>query len=77
MVVIQSEFETEHILLKYWFDTYYQPHEQKYRRLIELGLTCDDGSDPYTRLIALFEDAEIKRKRIQELEVLIKAEKED
>lgn len=63
--------ETEITLLRYWFDTYYQAHEQKYRRFIELGIKCDDGSEPKDKLKDLYEEAETKRKRIQELEIEI------
>lgn len=54
--------------LKYWFDKYYSEHEQKYRRLIELGLKCDDETEPKEKLTELYNEAEIKRKRIQVIE---------
>lgn len=57
---------------KNWLDTYYMQHEQKYRRLHTLGQKCDNGADPYNELIKLYEEAELKRKRIQEIEELIK-----
>lgn len=57
--------------LEYWFDIYYSQHEQKYNRLIRKNLLCDDGSDPKNMLDKLDDEAEIKRKRIQELEKLI------
>ena len=57
--------------LKGWYDNYYTQHEQKYRRLHSLGKLTDDGKDPYNELINLYNEAEIKRARIQELEVLI------
>lgn len=57
--------------LKNWYDTDYTQQEQKYRRLITLKILCDDGSYPYDRLIELYEEAERKRRRIQELERLI------
>lgn len=57
--------------LKYWFDNYYSQHEQKYRRLHSLGKLTDEGKDPYNELINLYNEAEIKRARIQELEGLI------
>ena len=57
--------------LKDWFANYYEYHEQKYRRLYALKLYCDDGSHPYDKLLALYDEAEHKRRRIQELEVLI------
>ena len=57
--------------LKEWFDVEYARKEQKYRRLHSLGKLTDDGKDPYNELISLYSEAEIKRARIQELEVLI------
>lgn len=54
-----------------WFNGYYAEHEQKYRRLYTLGKLTDEGKDPYRELINLYNVAEIKRARIQELEVLI------
>lgn len=54
-----------------WFDTYYTIHEQKYRRLYTLNKNDDDGISGYDKLIQLYNEAEIKRKRIKELEVLI------
>lgn len=50
-----------------WFDTEYTKQEQKYRRFQVLNLNCDDGKKPYDALVELYNDAEIKRKRIQEL----------
>ena len=57
--------------LKYWYDNYYTQHEQKYRRLHSLGKLTDEGKDPYNELISLYNEAEIKRARIQELERLL------
>ena len=57
--------------LKNWYDTYYTQHEQKYRRLHSLGKLTDEGKDPYNELINLYNEAEIKRARIQELERLL------
>ena len=54
-----------------WFDTYYSIHEQKYRRLHSLGKLTDEGKDAYSELINLYNEAEIKRARIQELERLL------
>lgn len=62
-------FELEKI--KKWFDTDYARLEQKYRRLHTLQLLCDNGETPYNALIWLYQVAENKRKRIQELEGLI------
>lgn len=58
--------------LQNWLDVYYAQHEQKYRRLHTLGLKCDNGADPYNELVKLYNEAETKRKRIQEIEELIK-----
>ena len=57
--------------LKLWLDTYYARHEQKYRRLHTLNKLTDEGKDPYNELINLYNEAEIKRARIQELERLL------
>ena len=57
--------------LKQWFDVEYMRAEQKYRRLHTLQLLCDNGTTPYDMLIWLYKEAEVKRKRIQELEGLI------
>lgn len=54
-----------------WYSTYYTHHEQKYRRLHSLGKLTDEGNNPYDELIKLYNEAEIKRARIQELERLI------
>ena len=63
----QQEFQE----LKEWFDIEYARKEQKYRSLHSLGKLTDEGKDPYDELINLYSEAEIKRARIQELEVLI------
>ena len=57
--------------LKKWFDKEYARKEQKYRRLYTLKLNDDDGISGYDKLIALYKEAEIKRKQIQELELQI------
>lgn len=54
--------------LKGWFDTEYTKKEQKFRRLEMLGKLTDEGEDPHNKLIELYQLAEVKRKRIQELE---------
>lgn len=56
---------------KEWFNIYYRNHEEEYRRLISLEINCDDGSNPKDKLKELYQEAEIKRKKIQELEKLI------
>lgn len=60
--------EQEIFAIKIWFNNYYTQHEQKYNRLIALNKLDDNGENPSTLLNALFEEAEVKRKRIQELE---------
>ena len=57
--------------LKIWFNEYYTQHEQKYRRLNTLKQLTDELEDPYNKLVELYQEAEIKRKRIQEIEVLL------
>lgn len=57
--------------LKIWFNEYYTQHEQKYRRLNTLKQLTDELEDPYNKLIELYQEAEHKRKRIQEIEVLL------
>ena len=64
-------YENELNQLKQWFDVEYMRAEQKYRRLHTLQELCDDGVSPYYKLIDLYKEAEIKRAKIQELEVLI------
>lgn len=54
-----------------WFDGHYTEHEQKYRRLHTLGLKTDEGKDAYTALTELYQEAEAKRKRIQEIEAIL------
>ena len=62
---------TEIDYLKLWFNEDYTIEEQKLRRLHTLGKLTDEGKEPYNELINLYNEAEIKRARIQELEVLI------
>ena len=57
--------------LKQWFDVEYARLEQKYRRLHTLNKFCDDGTRPFDQLILLYEEAERKRKQIQDLEAFI------
>lgn len=54
--------------LKLWFDTEYTKLEQKYRRLRTLNKLCDDGSNPESKLLELYNIAEQKRFEIQQLE---------
>ena len=58
-------------MLNRWFGEYYTINEQKYRRLHTLGKLTDEGNNPYDELIKLYNQAEIKRARIQELERLL------
>ena len=62
---------TEIDYLKLWFSDVYTIEEQKLRRLHTLGKLTDDGKNPYQELINLYNEAEIKRARIQELERLL------
>lgn len=76
IVEIPAPSETEKLQdeiyqLKNWFNTYYAEHEQKYRRLNTLKQLTDELEDPYNKLLELYQEAEIKRKRIQEIEVLL------
>lgn len=66
-----EDLNNELHMLHNWFCTYYLEHEPKYRRFIDLDKLCDDGSNPKDKLMELQLEAEVKRKRIQELEVLI------
>lgn len=66
-----STIDTNINELKDWYNTYYTQHEQKYRRLHSLGKLTDEGTNPYDELIKLYNEAEIKRARIQELERLL------
>lgn len=59
----------EQIELTEWFDGYYTIHEQKYRRLEALSKADDDGENPTVKLKALYEEAEEKRKRLQEVQL--------
>ena len=68
-VVAQAKQELD--TLTNWFNTEYTKLEQKYRRLYALKLYTDNGYNPYDELLALYETAERKRRRIQELEVII------
>lgn len=54
--------------LKLWFNTEYTKLEQKYRRLRTLNKLCDDGSNPESKLLELYNLAEQKRFEIQQLE---------
>lgn len=67
----EQQYSIEYFDLKKWFEKIYTYKEQKYRRLISLNKLDDDGVDGQTKLTALYEEAEEKRKRIQELENLL------
>lgn len=60
-----DEIRDELSYLTGWFSNFYTIHEQKYNRLIALGMT---ESNPQEKLLELYEEAEAKRARIQELE---------
>lgn len=59
--------------IKFWFDTVYGYQEEKYRRLVALDKTDDDGVSAAEKLNALYLEAEEKRARIQALEAEIAA----
>lgn len=54
-----------------WFNNTYNYKEQKYRRLIYINKTDDDGVDASEKLALLYTEAEEKRERIQQLETLL------
>lgn len=64
----KTEKREELISLRNWFNYRYAMLEQKYRRLITLYKLTDENTDPNDELIWLYNEAEAKRKRIQELE---------
>ena len=64
--------QQEYYELKDWFNNIYSYKEQKYRRLIFLGKADDDNIDAQSKLEELYQEAEIKRTRIQELESLLR-----
>ena len=66
-----NNFQKDYADLIYWFNHDYACKEQKYRRLRTLGKLTDESKDPYNELINLYNEAEIKRARIQELERLL------
>ena len=66
------EYEKEIEDLKLWFDIFYTEHEQKYRRLIALNKLTDDNKSPNQELMYLYNVAEEKRLRLQQLENAIK-----
>lgn len=71
-----NELINEELNLRCWFENDYTKQEQKFRRLRTLGILCDNGDSPYDKLMELYTEAEQKRRRIQELELLIAEAKE-
>lgn len=65
--------QRDHYVLKQWFDTIYAYQEQKFRRLMALNKTDDDGVSAAEKLNALYLEAEEKRAQIQALEAEIAA----
>lgn len=57
--------------IKAWFSEFYSPHIEKYNRLIDMNVTCDDGTSAALAKSNLYVEAEAKRARIQELEAVI------
>lgn len=74
MQSISAEEEIEK--LKDWFNDEYTFKDQKYRRLISLGILDDDGVSADIKLTQLYTEAEINRRKIQELETLITVPRE-
>lgn len=66
-----NNFQKDYADLIFWFNHDYASKEQKLRRLHTLGKLTDEGKDPYQELITLYNEAETKRARIQELERLL------
>ena len=64
-------YKQEYSTLINWFYIDYTKQEQKLRRLHTLGKPTDKGNNAYNELINLYNDAEIKRARLQELERLL------
>ena len=60
-----------------WFDEQYGYKEQKYRRLISLGILDDNGENPRDKLQELYLTAETNRRRIQELEKVLVVDVKD
>ena len=67
----KNELIKEQMQLILWFNNYYLINEQKFRRLNTLNKLCDNGTSPYENLRILYEEAEVKRARIQEIEKLL------
>lgn len=67
-LAFREKLISERTELDDWFCGYYAVHEQKFRRLIALNKPDDDGINAVDKLTALYEEAEVKRARIQELE---------
>ena len=68
--MIKEQHEYQNIIG--WFGRTYTYKEQKYTRLKALNKADDDGISASEKLNQLYEEAEIKRARIQELEKLLK-----
>ena len=68
---LNEKLNQERLNLIDWYNTEYTKNEQKYRRLYTLNKLTDNGTDPYRELINLYNEAEIKRARIQEIERLL------
>lgn len=69
-----KQLRSQILHLKHWFNSFYAEHEQKYRRLIALGKTLDNGANSQDALTDLYSQAEDKRKEIQALESELDAE---
>lgn len=67
----QHELQEEYNTLVEWFNTDYTKDEQKLRRLYTMQKLTDNNTNPYDELLLLYEQAESKRRRIQEIEGLL------
>lgn len=66
----KDRYDREKYLLEYWFNNEYKEQFEKCTRKIALGIKLKDGSDPHERLAELYEEAETKSARINELDRL-------
>ena len=70
----KDRYDREKYLLEYWFNNEYKEQFEKCTRKIALGIKLKDGSDPHERLAELYEEAETKSARINELDRLMAEE---
>lgn len=73
-----EDLENELGDLKEWFFVKYREQYEKCKRKIDLGIKLRDGSDPKLVLEKLYDEAEIKASRINEIrKQLNEGEKDD